>query len=75
MARLTAEEGVSPNSAKSRALEEEFWRIVETNTEEVRVEYGSDLDADVYGSGFAPVPPGSSGGDDTRGPVMLTPSC
>ena len=27
-----------------------LWRIVETNAERVSVEYGSDLDADVYGS-------------------------
>jgi len=34
-------------------VQEEFWRVVETDVESVRVEYGSDLDADVYGTGFA----------------------
>ena len=40
--------------AEARVVQEEFWRIVETDVESVRVEYGSDLDADVYGTGFAP---------------------
>lgn len=31
--RLAAQQGLSPSRAKARALEEEFWRIVETNTE------------------------------------------
>lgn len=44
--------------AEARVVQEEFWRIVETDVESVRVEYGSDLDADVYGTGFAAtVPP------------------
>jgi hypothetical protein len=34
-ARLAAEKGLSPSRAGARALEEEFWRVVETNTEEV----------------------------------------
>ena len=38
--------------AEARVVQEEFWRIVETDVESVRVEYGSDLDAAVYGSGF-----------------------
>ena len=50
---LVAERGLDRDAADARALEEEFWRVVETNVEEVKVEYGSDLDADVYGSGFA----------------------
>lgn len=50
---LVAERGLDRHAADARALEEEFWRVVETNVEEVKVEYGSDLDADVYGSGFA----------------------
>ena len=50
---LVSERGLERHVADTRALEEEFWRIVETNVEEVKVEYGSDLDADVYGSGFA----------------------
>jgi len=62
-ARLAEEKQLSPARADARALEEEFWRIVETNTEEVQVEYGSDLDADVYGSGFAVLPAGSSARD------------
>ena len=52
--------GWSDDACEARALEEEFWRIVETDTEKIRVEYGSDLDADVYGSGFAKVPLGSA---------------
>ena len=44
--------------AEARVVQEEFWRVVETDVESVRVEYGSDLDADVYGTGFAAtVPP------------------
>ena len=38
--------------AQQQVMQQEFWRIVETNTENVRVEYGSDLDAAIYGSGF-----------------------
>jgi histone demethylase JARID1 len=59
-ARLANENpGWSEHTCGARALEEEFWRIVETDVESIRVEYGSDLDADVYGSGFATVPVGS----------------
>jgi histone demethylase JARID1 len=59
-ARLANENpGWSEHTCGARALEEEFWRIVETDVESIRVEYGSDLDADVYGSGFASVPVGS----------------
>ena len=71
---MTAERGMTRSRAQARALEEEFWRVVETNTEEVKVEYGSDLDADVYGSGFArltPQPrgePGSQSSGDTLTP-------
>ena len=44
--------------AEARVVQEEFWRVVETDVESVRVEYGSDLDADVYGTGVAAtVPP------------------
>ena len=42
--------------AEARVVQEEFWRIVETDVESVRVEYGSDLDADVYGTGFLATP-------------------
>ena len=35
--------GWSDDACEARALEEEFWRIVETDTEKIRVEYGSDL--------------------------------
>jgi histone demethylase JARID1 len=34
------------------ALEEEYWRIVETNSQKVDVDYGSDLDTIIFGSGF-----------------------
>ena len=44
---LVSERGLERHVADTRALEEEFWHIVETNVEEVKVEYGSDLDADV----------------------------
>lgn len=30
----------------------EFWRVVESGSEQVAVEYGSDLDTSVWGSGF-----------------------
>ena len=33
-------------------FEKEYWRIVETNSQEVDVEYGSDLDTLMFGSGF-----------------------
>ena len=33
-------------------LEKEFWRIVETNTEDVTVDYANDLNSSQYGSGF-----------------------
>eukprot|EP00898_Chlorokybus_atmophyticus_P004373 jgi/Chlat1/4937/Chrsp31S04852 len=36
-------------------IEGEFWRIVETASDEVEVIYGTDLQSDQYGSGF-PVP-------------------
>ena len=33
-------------------LEKEYWRVVETNSQEIDVEYGSDLDTIKFGSGF-----------------------
>jgi len=35
-----------------RRVEDEFWRIVETNPEDVVVDYANDLNSSTYGSGF-----------------------
>lgn len=51
----------------SRLLEREFWRIVETGSEEVEVDYGSDL---MVGSGF-PRPSKTSADKYARSPWNL----
>ena len=33
-------------------LEQQYWDIVETHSEDVAVEYGNDVDSDTFGSGF-----------------------
>jgi hypothetical protein len=43
---------VLARDSETTVWQEEFWRVVETNVEQVRVEYGSDLDAAIYGTGF-----------------------
>lgn len=37
-----------------RLWEEEYWRVVDTCSEEVETEYGNDLDVKLYDSGFHP---------------------
>ena len=87
-----AEEGAATADSASRfssspdapsptelATEEEFWRVAETNVESVKVEYGSDLDADVYGTGFArgrscEDDPDDGGGGSGSAPAGSTPS-
>ncbi|KAJ0966496.1 hypothetical protein J5N97_023413 [Dioscorea zingiberensis] len=41
-------------------IEGEYWRMVESPTEEIEVLYGADLDTEVFGSGFPKVSPAST---------------
>lgn len=50
-AALCARHGLEP--ADEEALEALFWRIVQTQHEELVVQYGADLDVDTHASGFA----------------------
>ncbi|KAM0905662.1 hypothetical protein ACQ4PT_017254 [Festuca glaucescens] len=48
----------SMNSAPSvEDIEGEYWRIVESPTEEIEVIYGADLETGTFGSGFPKLPP------------------
>ncbi len=46
------EMGVVNNTPALSELEKDYWRVVETQAEELYVEYGNDLDVEEYWSGF-----------------------
>ncbi|KAH9197842.1 hypothetical protein AeNC1_000209 [Aphanomyces euteiches] len=47
-----AKRGVAPESWTARDFEREYWKIVETSSEPLEVEYANDLDICHIGSGF-----------------------
>ena len=58
-----ARHDVDPSDAEG--ISRAYWRIVETGTEPVEIDYANDLDTSVYGSGFPGFPPHVDGtGDD-----------
>ena len=40
------------DASDAKALERAFWDMVETRSEQARVEYGNDLDTKIFGTGF-----------------------
>ncbi len=43
---------IEPESFSSQLIQREYWKIVQTGTEEIEVEYANDLDTKEVGSGF-----------------------
>uniref|UniRef100_A0A453A2Y6 Uncharacterized protein n=1 Tax=Aegilops tauschii subsp. strangulata TaxID=200361 RepID=A0A453A2Y6_AEGTS len=54
----------SPPSVED--IEGEYWRIVESPTEEIEVIYGADLETGSFGSGFPKLPPETKSGVEDK---------
>lgn len=48
--------GAAPGPVTNERIEQEYWKIVEEGARYVCVNYGSDIDTSVYGSGFPTSP-------------------